>query len=326
MRVIFDGRVRPHSSFARVLTLLEAGATAVGLETVRWDGQEFPQGDFLWSTRALEIPAGPLPVIATIYDLNPLEDGRRGLLAALHRQRLRNRVTRILRDAWRICTCSQHTARRIAGTSGKAENRPHIVPLYADASLSPEPAPTDVVQLQDLGLAPGYVLFLGALRKHKNWERLARAWAQLPQELQDKHPLVLVGRNRRTKKTVAKLAAEGIRPVFLGEVAEGKVQALYRGARLFAFPSLTEGFGLPPLEAMASGTPVLASSRGGLSEVLGEAALFADPESTHSLSEGMARILEDSRLAEGLQQKGLQQAANFGPERTGMAMLELLKP
>ena len=108
----------------------------------------------------------------------------------------------------------------------------------------------------------------------------------------------------------------GDRLVFLGQVADARLPALYRGALAFVFPSLHEGFGLPPLEAMACGTPVVSSLATSLAEVVGDAALPIDPLDVDSIAAGIARILEDGSLRGELRARGLAQAARFSWEDT----------
>jgi alpha-1,3-rhamnosyl/mannosyltransferase len=110
--------------------------------------------------------------------------------------------------------------------------------------------------------------------------------------------------------------------VFAGEIAERDLPALYSGATLFVFPSLDEGFGLPPLEAMACGTPVVCARTGALPEVVGNAALTVDPRDTPSLAATIGAVLGDETLRHALAGRGLLQAARFSWERTAVATLE----
>lgn len=107
---------------------------------------------------------------------------------------------------------------------------------------------------------------------------------------------------------------------FLGEVALDDLPALYAAAGLFVFPSIYEGFGLPPLEAMACGCPVVASHAGSLPEVLGDAALTVDPEDVESISDGMERLLSDSGLRGDLARRGLERAKHFSWRATAQAV------
>ena len=104
--------------------------------------------------------------------------------------------------------------------------------------------------------------------------------------------------------------------MFLGQVPDGDLPRLYRGAVAFVFPSLYEGFGLPPLEAMACGTPVVSSAATSLAEVVGDAAVLIDPLEIESIAEGIDRVVEDAALREALVARGLTQAQTFSWEVT----------
>ncbi len=112
---------------------------------------------------------------------------------------------------------------------------------------------------------------------------------------------------------------------FLGPVPEADLPALYSGATLFVFPSLYEGFGLPPLEAMACGTPVIASNASSLPEVVGEAGILIDPHDVRALTEAMRRALTDEQLRKELQIKGLDRAKQFTWERAAQETLEVYR-
>ena len=125
-------------------------------------------------------------------------------------------------------------------------------------------------------------------------------------------------------ETVEKL---GLKPRvhFTGFVEEEDLPALYNGADLFVFPSLYEGFGLPPLEAMACGTPVVTSNTSSLPEVVGDAAIMVDPYNVDAISEAMARVLNDPVLAEDLRQRGLLQAEQFSWQKMAEETIEVYK-
>ncbi len=322
MEVAFDARVRVHSSFARVMTLLEAGAERVGLSVSRWSGGPCT-AEVLWSTRQADLPPvrGPLRV-ATLHDLNPLLPDGRPRWRRLHREfRFRSRARRVCHRAWRIATDSEHVRAQLERTFPGSRGRCAVVPLYAAPVFRPEGGPSPLAE-------PGYLLYVGALRRHKNWEGLLAAYALLPASLRRRHPLLLVGRARRAAKRLP-LLLEGLglqeRVRVLEELPEDELPGLYRGASLFLFPSLLEGFGLPPLEAMACGTPVIASDRASLPEVLGDGARLVDPSVPSALAAAVEELLGDEGAASALRDRGLARAATYGPERSGAAMRALLQ-
>jgi glycosyltransferase involved in cell wall biosynthesis len=163
------------------------------------------------------------------------------------------------------------------------------------------------------GLPQKYFLFVGSVEERKNLRRLLQACADL-WATGEERPLVVVGARRwkysKIMNSVRELDLER-RVIFTGHVPDSDLPALYNGADLFVFPSLYEGFGLPPLEAMACGTPVVCSNASSLPEVVGDAALTVDPHDVEALSEAMHRVLSDPDLADDLRRRGLERAARF---------------
>jgi glycosyltransferase involved in cell wall biosynthesis len=159
-----------------------------------------------------------------------------------------------------------------------------------------------------------YILYVGNFKPHKNVDGLLQAWGRLPEPLRRTHRLLLAGRDDRWRAPLVTRAHQlGVAAEvhFIGAVAEADLPGLYRAALGFAFPSRYEGFGLPPLEAMACGTPVVASDRTSIPEVVGDAALPVDPDDATALSQALARLMTDAQLCARLRQRGLARAARF---------------
>jgi glycosyltransferase involved in cell wall biosynthesis len=163
-----------------------------------------------------------------------------------------------------------------------------------------------------------YILFVGSVEKRKNLVGLLHAYAKLTAS--GRHsPLVVAGSANRRYPELSKVLQEldlEQDAIFAGYMPERDLPALYSGATLFVFPSLYEGFGLPPLEAMACGTPVVCSNAASLPEVVGDAALMTDPTDVEGLAAAMFRVLTQPDLAADLRQRGLARAAQFTWERT----------
>lgn len=168
-----------------------------------------------------------------------------------------------------------------------------------------------------LGDVP-YILSVGTLQPRKNFVRLIRAAADLGSDVQ---LIIAGGQGWLYQDVLAEAAALVERVRILGFVDEADLPALYRNAVLFACPSLYEGFGLPVLEAMACGVPVVCSNTSSLPEVAGGAALLVDPEDTKALGEALRRLLENDALRRELIVKGLAQAARFTWERAARQLL-----
>lgn len=163
-----------------------------------------------------------------------------------------------------------------------------------------------------------YVLCVAGADPTKNVGALVEAFAGLPTALRSLHDLVLAGDFRRRRDLHDMVRRRGIeaQTVFPGVVSDERLIELYQGARLFVFPSLYEGFGLPLLEAMACGCPVISSNASSLPEVAGDAAILVDPRDAEGLSREMGRVLTDEGLRKELRQAGLARAAQFSWDRT----------
>jgi glycosyltransferase involved in cell wall biosynthesis len=223
-----------------------------------------------------------------------------------------------VRQATLIMTDSQQSKEDIMAHLPVQAERIGVVPLAADRRFRPlnrvEVRPIS----QKYGVTGPYILYVGALGSRKNLPRLLEAYARLRQ-WSARWKLVIAG-GRKWKfspifEAVERLGLEA-QVHFTGYVADEDLPALYNGADLFVFPSLYEGFGLPVLEAMACGTPVVTSNTSSLPEVTGEAALLVDPYDVAAISTAMRRVLTDPELARGLRERGLARAAQFSWERT----------
>jgi glycosyltransferase involved in cell wall biosynthesis len=197
----------------------------------------------------------------------------------------------------------------------------HVVPNAIDAELLEDPGPEETDRVRERYQLRGrFVLFAGNVKPHKNLERLIRAFARVRAlEGNEDLRLVLIGDDVGRYGSLRRTADEaGVRQEvrFFGFVPHPTLAALYRMATAFAFPSLYEGFGLPPLEAMACGTPVLTSRLSSLPEVVGDGALLVDPYDEEEIAQGIARILDDDDLRRRLVERGLERAASFSWERS----------
>lgn len=218
-----------------------------------------------------------------------------------------------------------HAAYRVAA------DRVSIIPLAADADFAPQPTERLTELRTRYGLPTRYVLYLGANKPHKNLERLINAWHQVVRERWDgtatgeTPPLLVVAGHYDPRYPTAQqlVAARGLheRVRFLPNVAAADLPALYAAATAFAFPSFYEGFGLPPLEAMACGTPVLCANTSSMPEVVGDAALMVDPFDEQAIACGLGRLLRDKALCADLRERGLARASMFSWQRTARETL-----
>jgi glycosyltransferase involved in cell wall biosynthesis len=183
-----------------------------------------------------------------------------------------------------------------------------------------EPAEEEVVRVRERYQLQGdFVLYAGNVKPHKNLERLLEAFNLVRQGGLDHLKLVVIG-DEISKYAELRRAVhrhnlhKHIR--FLGYMPDETLAILYRLAALFVFPSLYEGFGLPPLEAMASGAPVVTSNVSSLPEVVGDAAILVDPTDARSIADGMRQVLVDPALADSLRARGYARAAEFSWARS----------
>jgi len=191
--------------------------------------------------------------------------------------------------------------------------------LAADPRFQPRADEALTPVLARLGLTPGgYVLCVGTLEPRKNLPTLFAAYAGLPADLRQRYPLVVAGMAGWGTEGLMKSAEELIRRNelrLLGYVADELIPPLYAGAAAFCYPSRYEGFGLPALEAMASGVPVITSNQTSLPEVVGEAGLMVDPDDVDGMRERLRQLLEDRAYAHDLGHRGLLRSKLFSWDR-----------
>jgi alpha-1,3-rhamnosyl/mannosyltransferase len=222
---------------------------------------------------------------------------------------------RSLESAVHIITDTETVRRELIDDCGVADTRISAVPLGVDPLFRPQPADELAPLLAPFGLNPGgYGLCVSTLEPRKKIGELLEAWRLLPRPVRERFPLVLAGgsgwQNETLHEQVATAVAEGwLR--HLGFVEESSLPALYAGAALFVYPSIYEGFGLPPLEAMASGVPVVVSNRSCLPEVCGSAVRQIDPDDTAGFVRELEGCLTDERWRHGAVKKGLTRANYF---------------
>jgi glycosyltransferase involved in cell wall biosynthesis len=219
----------------------------------------------------------------------------------------------------RILTVSEASKRDILHFFNVQPEKIVVVYNAIDEHFSATPSEEQVARIRErYQLDHKFVLYVGNIKPHKNLVRLIEAFSQL-RRTHDDLKLLIIG-DEISKLPALRRAVHRNKlhkfVRFLGYLKDDTLTVLYRLASVFVFPSLYEGFGLPPLEAMASGTPVVTSNVSSLPEVTGDAAVLVDPYDIDSIGDGMRRILDDPRLAEELRAKGLKRAREFSWERS----------
>ncbi|MBI2886683.1 MAG: glycosyltransferase family 4 protein [Chloroflexi bacterium] len=267
------------------------------------------------------------PAVVTVHDLAFRRYPETKTADSL---RYYDQVDRAVADAEAIIAVSEATRVDMGELLGVPRERVDVVYHGVDSCYRPT---ADRTALKDFcrrrGLPERFILWVGALEPRKNLGCLFRTLAEIGSRLPDSlGTLVLAGpRGWRWEETETLFQRLGIqrRTIFYGPATEEELRLLYNAAWVFVFPSLYEGFGLPPLEAMACGTPVVASSAPALPEVLGDAALYFDPEDPAGLGQHLLRLAEDPPLRERLSRAGVAQAGAFRWEDTAERTLEVYR-
>jgi glycosyltransferase involved in cell wall biosynthesis len=272
-------------------------------------------------------PFCPCPVVVSIHDLSfehlPQTFNRRS------RTQLRLTVRHSARRAAHILSLSEHTRRDIAETYSIDEAKITAIPLAAPTHFGPVQDAREVQRVRhNYGIEGEYVLSVGSIQPRKNLARLVRAYGSLLTRYEKNRlpKLVLVGKCAWLyDETLRALQDTGIRDsvILTGYVPEADLPALYSGCIGFIYPSFFEGFGLPPLEAMKCGAPVIVGNRTSLPEVVGEAALTIDPYNENEISSAIEQIVNDSDLRDKLRVKGFQRVKEFDWQETARRTLRI---
>jgi glycosyltransferase involved in cell wall biosynthesis len=255
----------------------------------------------------------PMRLVITVHDLSDVMDRQPGVSPAIQAgARFFARVA--ARRANHIFAVSYSTKREVARTFHISESRISVVYNAVEERFLTEPLPADADRILERYAVTGpYVLYAGAIKPQKNLPRLIEAFAVAKAELAATHPefaqlkLLVIGeapaRHAALRSAVVRARVrEDVR--FLGFMPLPVLRVFYAHARAFLFPSLYEGFGLPPLEAMAHGAPVLTSNVSSLPEVFRDAALLVNPENVFDIARGIRQILTDQALRENLTRCG----------------------
>jgi glycosyltransferase involved in cell wall biosynthesis len=269
--------------------------------------------DLVHATSAAVPPVRGRPLVATVHDLAFRHYPDAYPPAG---RRYHERSARIVAaEAARVLVPSEATARDLAELYGVDRGRVAITPLGVEVPADPDRAGAGRL-LRDLGVRGPFLLAVGTLEPRKNLPRLLDAFGQVAGELPD-HWLVVVGPvgwGPRLRPTW-----DSVRVKLAGPVGDRLLHALYQAADGLAYPSLYEGFGLPVLEAMANGIPVLTSDRSSLPEVAGDAALLVDPLDREAIAAGLVRLAGDAELRGRLVEAGRRRAAGFSWRATAAA-------
>ena len=220
----------------------------------------------------------------------------------------------------RIFTVSEQSKRDILKFFNVAPEKIVVTPNAIDERFSVEPDPEHVTRIRErYQLSQAYLLYVGNIKPHKNLERLIEAFQLVRTQGRSELELLIIGDEISTLKSLRRAVHKYdlhryVR--FHGFVPQETLAVLYRLASVFVFPSLYEGFGLPPLEAMACGTPVVTSNVSSLPEVVGDAAVLVDPYRADAIAEGILKVLQSAHLRLELRERGLARVRQYSWERS----------
>ena len=320
-----DGALPPEAEAVRVHRV-RCGAG--DLDKVWFEQRLFPAACRALRADLAHVPhwapplASPVPVVVTVHDVIPLilPEYRGGARSRLYTAL----VTAATPGAALILADSAATRRDIVERIGVPEDKIRTVPLAVDAryTASHDWREDDAIRAK-YGLPEAYVLYLGGFDARKNVRALLSAWTWAAGSIGESYPLVLGGalpppdgRLFEDYRALAEQFEVADTVKFIGAVAEADKPAIYRGAAVFVYPSRYEGFGLPPLEAMACGVPVVTTDAGSIGEVVGDAAFLIDPQETRKFGAGLITCVVEPSVSDHLKARGLERARLFSWERT----------
>ena len=279
--------------------------------------------DLLWSPITTLPVRMSTPGVVTVHDLTTL------LHPHTHRLKVRLSVLPFLANtlgkARRIAADSKATAADLRHHYPACAARVEVVYPGVDAEFKPGNPQEIQATREEISCPDGYILYSGTLEPRKNIGTLLSAWETLRQTHTGIPPLVLTGpygwRSLDLLSRIQGLAPQGLH--YLGRVPRERLVRLMQAASIFVYPSLYEGFGLPPAEAMACGIPTIASNRSSLPEVVGEAGLLFEPEDTQELAAAIHKLLLEHTLATELGNRGWRRAQQFRWQRSAELMEQL---
>ena len=277
--------------------------------------------------------AGPMainiPWVVTIYDLSFVHYPQ--LFNVANRTYLTWAVRNAVNRANRITVISESTKRDLVKVFGASPDKIHVVYCGSDPAFKPihviarseatkqsPPNNSETASLtnasRSIAKTTPFILHVGTIEPRKNHVRLVRAFAKAKREYKLPHKLVLIGaRGWMYEQVDAVIEQENMKNeiIFAGYVPQNELPLWHRSADLFVYPSLYEGFGLPALEAMASGTPVITSNASSLPEVVGDAAIQVAPEDENAIAQAIGYVLTTPGLREQMSLRGIEQATKF---------------
>lgn len=271
--------------------------------------------DLLWLPNLAICPTPTIPYVLTIHDLSwklmPEYYSRK--MQLWHKA---TRAERLIKKASALIVPSECTKMDLQKLFSVSNERIHVIPHGRPVSFTPKQQATDHGTRGRLHLPKRFALFVGTLEPRKNVLSIIEGMAKYRNETGDTLPLVLVGRYGWKSSVLQKRIRETPWIKQIGYVSEKDLPAIYRSAEVFLWPSVYEGFGMPPLEALCCGVPVITSAISSLPEVVGNAAILVDPYNPQDLTTALTQLKTSPSLRTNLIKLGLRQAETFDWNRS----------
>jgi glycosyltransferase involved in cell wall biosynthesis len=232
----------------------------------------------------------------------------------------------LAKSSQHLIAISEFTRSRIIDAFGVAPEKVSVVLNGIGPEFTPRPASEVERVRRTLSISPApYLLYVGSVEPRKNLVRLLEAWERINESCPDTQ-LLITGLSTRGSRVFSDVNITKVpaRVNFTGYVSDEDLPALYSGAVAFVYPSLYEGFGLPPAEAMACGTPVITSNGTSLPEVVGDAAVLVDPEDVHSIADAILQVVGDDSLRAEMSRRGIERAKRFTWDNAAQQTWEIL--
>lgn len=297
-----------------------------------WERFRLPMASWRDGADVLHCPANTCPdflparTIVTIHDLIPLDQPQD--TTSHDARRFENCVRLACKDATRIICPSHYTHDRLVNEFGASTSKITVNHWAPDAAMHHASASECQQIAEYYDLTKPFVLHLGAAAPRKNTRRVLEAWAGLPRKLRESWQLLIVGLDDKASATAGKLCerwrlGESVR--LYGFAPECDMPALFTAASLLAYPSLSEGFGLPILDAWIAGCPVLSSNTTSIPEVAGDAAILVDPLDAPAITRGMRRAMENPEIRADLSHRGSRRVRQFTWQATTQRFVEAVE-
>jgi len=282
--------------------------------------------ELYWSISSPIVPAiTKIPTIYTIHDLTNIFYPQYHKLKGRLIDKLF--LAKAVKKTKKIIAISDATKKDIVKLFPSTKEKVYVTHLGYDKVFKPISKSEVQSHLEKYKLSPGYVLYVGTLEPRKNIETILKAYARIDFEIQKSHPLVIAGKKGWKYENIFKTYNElklKEKVKFLDYLDFSDLPALYNGASVFVFPSFYEGFGLPPLESMACGTPVITSNISSLPEVVGNAGILVEPLDIDNIAQNIEKILTDLSFRQQLSDSAIKQASKFSWQKTAEETLKIL--